>query len=128
MPSFVPDSCLALGLKALIDGFNSISTEIDLPSASAQFTASVSGHDASISQIGELQTSLGDIMQCLFDAAGETMPTLPTLSTPPDLSGAQTAATELSNQLSELTDPLAVFGSAVTITFDGNGLPTQIDF
>jgi hypothetical protein len=128
MPSFVPSAGSAQAIKACMEKALCEQAALDLPSLQQ-------GMQVGLDKATSFQVSLGGQNDCLIDAmtaafteAGESMPGLPSPPSIPDLTDSQTAVDDIASSLSAIADPLSVFGGVITITFDGNGLPTQIDF
>ena len=132
LQSFVPDIATALAIQACVASKTCLMKELDVPSLSTGITAGV---DLAVSLDASLSTPGSGVDVCLvaavteaFVIAGETLPTIPPPAAVPDMSASATAATDLSNAVAALVDPLGALGGVVDITFDGNGLPTLIEF
>lgn len=128
MPSFVPDTALAKSIRACIQ--KKVCEQESAPQADLQL-----GIQAGLDQLVAGQASLEaqdecllDAVQAAFDEAGETMPTLPSAPALPDTTDTQTFLDDLATALPDMTDPLGPLGSVITITFDGDGIPTLISW
>ncbi len=130
--SFVPDACTALAMQACIATKTCLMDALDVPSLSAGVSAGVNASvslDASLSDAGTgVDVCILAAVTQSFAVAGETLPTIPPAPAVPDMTDSATAASDLAAAVTSLIDPLGVLGGAVTITFDGNGLPTLIEF
>lgn len=131
MPSFVPSPGIALAFHACMAARACALSKLDLPSLQQGFDVGVNkmaSFEVSLNGAGGINECMLSIIAAAFAEAGETLPTLPTPPALPDLSAASTIASDVASAIPSIEDPLALFGAAVTITFDGNGLPTLIEF
>ena len=130
--SFVPDACTALAIQSCIANKVCLMDALDVPSLSLGVTAGV---DSAVNLEVSLSAPGTGVDVCLlaavtlsFAEAGETLPTIPPPPAVPDMSASASAAADFSAEVTALIDPLGVLGGAITITFDGNGLPTLIEW
>lgn len=131
MASFVPSVGTALAFKACMIARACALSKLDLPSLSKSFDVGVSkmaSFEASLNGMGGMNECLLIVMAEMFNEAGKVMPTLPDPPGLPDLSPAQAIASDVQSAISDIADPLAVFGSGITVTLDGDGLPTLVTF
>lgn len=132
MQSFVPDPCAALAIQACIALKACKLADIDVGSLSKGFTTLVTAASdldttLSDSNVG-VDTLLLAAVTAAFSAASETLPTLPPPPSVPDMVGCATTASNFESVVSQLIDPLGALGGVISITFDGNGLPTLIEW
>ena len=131
MASFVPSTGVALAMKACMAARLCALSKLDLPSLQKGFDVGVNkmaSFEIALNAAGGVNECLGLIMAEMFVEAGEVMPVLPTPPGLPDLSAASDIAADVASAIPNIEDPLAVFGPNITVTFDGNGIPTLVEF
>ena len=130
--SFVPDVATAIAMQACISAKACLMEKFDVPSLSTGLTAginqSVNLDDAlSLPGTGADVCLLAAITES-FSIAGEVMPTLPPPPAVPDMTDSAQAASDFAAAVADIVNPLGILGSVIHITFDGNGLPTLIEW